>query len=123
MTIAIANPEDFIPDGDYNPHNVRPFVINNEYVYLCIAYASNLQDALDSAADADMLRGLALDREDADEREREYGGAGVMYLGNASEPFDSERAGALELPNQSPEFFRSMDTYDFSDYVRKNGAP
>lgn len=65
------------------------FVIGNEYGALCAVLGTNIQDALDTAADEDMLAGLALDDEEAARREDEDDGEGIMRLGNAGEPFDS----------------------------------
>lgn len=83
--------------------------MGNEYGPLAIAYASCEQDAFDIAADADLLKGLALDEEIARELETEYDGDGVMYLGNASEPFDSDYAWIREMPNLAPQVLESMD--------------
>jgi hypothetical protein len=99
----IANADDYIPTGEFNPHRIRPWAMGNEYGLLAIAYASCEQEAFDEACDADLLKGLALDEATVIERETENEGEGVMRLGNASEPFDSIYAWIRELPNLPPD--------------------
>ena len=89
----IANPEDFIPKGEYNPHNIHAFLICNEYGLLCIAYASHLQDALDIAVDANMLDSMLLTGEDLEDYQEHSEPA---YLGNAGEPFDIDYLNVTE---------------------------
>jgi len=85
------------PD-EYNPHNVRLWVIGNEFGVLVLVWGSCEGEALDVAADAGLLNGLALDDDIAEEREREDDNEGVMYLGNAGEAFDSIHAWIQEAP-------------------------
>lgn len=99
LKAPVSNPSDWIPEGEYNPHRVRPWVIGNEYGILAVAFGSCEQDAFDAAADEGHLAGLALDSETENEREEENDGEGIMRLGNASEPFDSIYAWIEELPN------------------------
>ena len=96
----VVEPGDFIPAGEYNPHNVRPWLIYNEVGTLAIVFASNEQDALDGAMDGDKLNSVIIDRADYDamtEEERDD----LAYLGNASEPCDLSYVGIVELPNPS----------------------
>lgn len=76
-----------------DPFDSTFFVIYNEFGPLCGVWARNVAEALDCAADNDLLRGLALDPDEAARRKEEDEGEGIMYLGNASEPFDSIYAG------------------------------
>lgn len=69
---------------DFNPHNVKLWVIGNEYGSLCAVWADCEQDALDIAVDAGLLDGLAIDEKDATEE--------TARLGNAGEPFDLDYA-------------------------------
>ena len=72
-----------LPHCRINYHNVRLWVIGNEFGALCAVWASCEQDALDEACDAGMLDGLAIEEpKEGDEDED------VTRLGNASEPFD-----------------------------------
>lgn len=97
----VVNVGDWIPaaaDGSrqYNPHNVRPWLLHDHGFAVCVVFASCEQDALDEAADAGKLdsyrvRGYENDYGDNDD--------GFVYLGNASEPFDIESVGMVELHN------------------------
>lgn len=96
---------------ELHPHRMRPWIIGNEYGPLCLVWASCEQDALDEACDRDMLAGLAMDAETyreqcqeacadagcADEEHKCSTPDGIMLLGNASEPFDSEHAWLAEV--------------------------
>ena len=63
---------------------------------LAVVFADCLQDALDIAVDNDKLdRFQVTDNEMSDYPDEE----GLSFLGNASEPFDIESLGAIELPN------------------------
>lgn len=122
----IVNKEDFIPAGEYNPHNVRPFLLHDAGFTITIVFADSLQDAMDIAVDEGKLDFLQIDPADANDRSDymteifadadtsldencpEYTSVdGIRYwwketpsfLGNASEPFDIESLGAVELPN------------------------
>lgn len=101
----IANPDDWIPKGEYNPHNVRPFLLHDHGFTVCVVFASNLQDALDAAVDADKL-----DRFQVSEQElRDYRNEeGLTFLGNASEPFDIEGLDVVELPNPPKQSFAAQ---------------
>jgi hypothetical protein len=112
----IVNKEEYVKTGSgYNPYNTRPWAIGNEYGLLCVVYANHEQDAFDYAADAGMLDGLSIDAETVNEREEEYDGEGVMYCGNADEPFDSIHAWITKLPNVSPLRIAMQDESDLYD--------
>lgn len=73
--------------GEYNPHNVRPWIIGNEYGVLAIAWADCEQDALDEAVDDGLMDECLVDDKEfttTDKTEQSE----LAYLGNASEPFD-----------------------------------
>lgn len=90
----IVNYDDFIAKGEYNPHNVRPFLLHDHGFVVAVVFADCLQDALDAAADADKLDRYLVSGDDYHEEiEDSY-----TYLGNASEPFDIEGLDAIELP-------------------------
>ena len=98
--------DDWIPSGEYNPHNVRPWLLHDNGFVLCIVFASSLQDALDIAVDESKLDRFQVSEEDlkADytfdtdsDGNRDY--HGIAYLGNACESFDIESLGYIELPN------------------------
>jgi hypothetical protein len=96
----VVNRDAYIPKGDYNPHNVRPWLLHDHGFTVAIVFASTLQDALDEAADAGKLDRFQVPEYDV----KDYGedGDGLTYLGNASEPFDIESLGVLEMA--SPAF-------------------
>jgi len=71
--------------GDYNPHNVRLWVIGHEYGPICALWAANEQDALDEMLDQGYEQFLVAD-EDFDFDLDEQGH--YAHLGNAGEPCD-----------------------------------
>jgi hypothetical protein len=93
----VVNKTDFIPAGEYNPHNVRPWLIHDHGTTICIVFAANEQDALDTAVDEDKLDPWQISESEM----ADYGpeGEGITYLGNAGETFDIETLGMIELPN------------------------
>ncbi len=104
----VVNPDGYIPKGEYNPHNVRPFLLHDHGFVLAVVFADCLKDAIDEAVDADKLDRYQLDPIDQFNRD-DYGTTdeagdwdwndSVSFLGNAGEPFDIETLGAIELPN------------------------
>ncbi len=68
-------------ERSYNPHNVKLWVIGNEYGALCGAWGSSEQDALDAAVDAGLLDCLMAEEQD-------YNNEALTPLGNAGELFD-----------------------------------
>ena len=93
----VINKDDYIPNGEYNPHKVRPFLLHDHGFVIAVVFADCLQDALDIAVDAGKLDGFQV----SDVELVDYGPEeeGVTRFGNASEPFDIEGLDALELPN------------------------
>ena len=72
---------DVVFQHEYNPHNVRPWLIGNEFGPICIVWGSCEQGALDTACDEDQMESFLVEEES--EKDMEY-----TYLGNASEPHD-----------------------------------
>lgn len=93
----ILNEDEWIPAGEYNPHNVCPYLLHDHGFPLAVVFADCLQDAIDIAADYGKLERYKLYPEDVVEYENE--GFDIDYLGNKCEPFDIESLGAIELPN------------------------
>jgi hypothetical protein len=91
----IANPDDFIPAGAYNPHKVHGFLLHDHGFTVAVVFASNLQDALDIAVDEGKMEAFQLVETDLGD----YGpdGEGISYLGNAGEPHDIESLSVLEF--------------------------
>ena len=71
---------DIVFPDEYNPHNVRPWLIGSECGALALVWAECEQDALGEACDNDLLNAIRVEEVDADED--------TARLGNASEPFD-----------------------------------
>lgn len=84
-----------LPHDRTNYHNVRLWVIGNEYGALCAVWASCEQDAFDAACDAGLLGGLAIEEADADEE--------AARLGNAGEPHDLTNAWIQPVRLNGPE--------------------
>lgn len=70
---------------EYNPHNVRLWIVCNEYGALGAVWAGNEQDALDTLVDENLGDGLLVDEADADEE--------CAHLGNAGEPANLDNVG------------------------------
>jgi len=109
----IVNPDDMILAGEFNPHNVRGWLLHDAGFTLCVVFADSLQDALDTAADEGKLDAFLIDEASntpgtsglpaddyptlgTDDEE------GITRLGNAGEPFDTETLGYVEFA--APEF-------------------
>ncbi len=112
----VVNADSFIPAGDFNPHNVRPFILHDAGFVVAVCFADCLQDAIDEAVDAGKLDRFQVTEEELKEYETgertevgsehcpegypEYDGR-IAHLGNASEPFDIESLDAVEVSNKS----------------------
>ena len=86
----IANPDDFIRKGSYNPHNVHAHLLCNEYGLLCVVYASHLQDALDIAVDEDRLDSMLIPEDEIENEDW------ICRLGNAGEAFNIDYLSVTE---------------------------
>lgn len=91
--------DNFIPKGEYNPHNVRPWLLHDHGMVLCVVFASNLQEALDMAVDENKLDALMISKEDYGDYGMDTDEPTCTFLGNAGEPFDIETVSYIELPN------------------------
>ena len=94
----VANPDDFIPAGEYNPHNVRPFLLHDHGFTVAVVFADCLQDALDIAVDEGKMDRFLIAEADYEEYDVRGDNPTCALLGNASEPFDIEGLDAIELP-------------------------
>ena len=93
---------------EFNPHNVRLFVIGNEFGAIAALWGCE-HEILDDACDAGLMDSFAVSSEDYakyDEAERED----CTLLGNASEPFD--------LTNAWMQAVRLDPAKDFALYLR-----
>lgn len=106
----VVDKDDFIPAGEYNPHNVRPWLLHDHGFVVAVVFADCLQDALDKAVDSNKMDRYLIDKESLinDYPEDEEG---VSRLGNASEPFDIESLEVIELPNPKFSFAALFNAY------------
>jgi len=74
-------PRNIDSDCGMNPGNVRLWVIGHEHGAICAAWASNEQDALDTAVDLNALDCFMAE-------DQNYEDESLTSLGNASELFD-----------------------------------
>jgi hypothetical protein len=100
----VVNPDEYIANGGFNPHHIRPWLIGNEFGVLGIVYASHEQDAMDELADAGKLDGHLVKMEETTVGENgetlDDCGAELTHLGNAGEPFNIDNVWMRELPNK-----------------------
>lgn len=90
----VVNPDEYDPDPRRRAGACVPWLLHDHGFALCVVFASCEQDALDEAVDHDKLdRYLVTDWADYPKEE------GLMFLGNASEPFDIESLAIVRLPN------------------------
>jgi hypothetical protein len=95
----VVNPNDYIPAGKFNPHNVHPILIHDHGFTVAVVFASDVQDALDIAVDNDKLDAFLIDKADYADYGVDSDNPICAFLGNASEPFDIEALDAIDLPN------------------------
>ncbi len=92
----IVNPDNWVPEGDYNPHNVRPWLLHDHGFVLGVAFTSALDEAIDELVDADKLDQFKVEEDELKDYPDEEG---LSFLGNAGEPFDIETLQFIELKN------------------------
>ena len=81
---------DIIFPGEFNPNNVRPWIIGHQFGALCVVWAECEQDALDNMVDlcpCEIVNCFVLDDEEL-EKPEETVREGIAYLGNSGEPCD-----------------------------------
>ncbi len=89
----------FHAEASYNPHNVKAYVIHNEFGVLCVAVGDSLQEALDNAVDNGCLDSCLIE----DLEEYDYDQISLddySSLGNAGELFDLSYIGVLAEVSQ-----------------------
>lgn len=98
----VVNLEDFIPQQDFNPHHIHPFILHVGGAVLGVVFAEHLQDALDEAVDHDKLDHYLVPADDP--RLKTQNEDGICRLGNAGEPFDIQTLEVVELTNPPMSF-------------------
>lgn len=85
--------------GENNYQKNRMWLLHDHGFTLCVVMAESLQDALDIAADNDKLDRFLVKEDQAEDYGADiYNSDELAYLGNASEPFDIQSLGYVELP-------------------------
>ena len=94
--------DNVILPGEFNPHNVRLWVIGNEFGAMGAVWADHEGDALDALVDAGLGAGILVDAADEDEDS--------AHLGNAGEPADLTYCWmeAVDLGRQSVAFLCAL---------------
>ncbi len=80
---------------EYNPHNIRPWVIFNEFGAICLSWAGCEQYALDEAFNAGKLDSFLVESDDIDEKLLHDGF--YTCLGDADEITDLSRCSIKEI--------------------------
>jgi len=70
--------------GEYNPHDVRLYVVGNEFGAMGAVWSDSESDAFNELVDADLAGGILIDESDAEEDS--------PRLGNAGEPANLDYA-------------------------------
>lgn len=81
--------------NSYNPHNIRMWLIGHMHGSVCAVFASNEQDALDNACDANKMESFLVDTNGVDEQDLEH--ENYTYLGNAGEAHDLDDCWIAEV--------------------------
>ncbi len=105
----VVNPDDFIPAGEFNPHNVRPWLLHDHGFVLAVVFADCLGDAIDEAVDAGKMELYFVDLKDkSDDADwHDYGDTiqealddeSLSFLGNDGVCCDIETLSVVELTN------------------------
>ncbi len=105
----VVNLDDFIPDGESNPHHVRPWLLHDHGVIQAIVFAESVQDALDIATDNEKLTAFEVDDEtiltDYDEEDSNR----LTSIGNDGKLHDIESLEIIQLHNPKMSFIKLMD--------------
>jgi len=89
----------WIPNDEYNPHRVSPWVICNRDTPIAIVFASNEQDAFDEAVDNNKLDAFVIPDNEHDWYACSNGDCEAWHAGNAGEPIDATELSLRLLPN------------------------
>ena len=93
---TLLTEEGYMP-GEYNPHNVRAWVLTGAYGVHGVVLAAHGTDALDEAVDQGMLDSEMMSPEDHAEYEANGWDDSYVLAGNPSEPFWSENLRITEV--------------------------
>lgn len=93
----VVEADECIYQGDYNPRNVRPWLIHAGGSAICVVFADCLNDALDEAADEEKLKGFKIPDDVAANAPDEVYDT-YTHLGNDSAPYNIDELEVIELP-------------------------
>ena len=118
----IVNPQDYIPQGKYNPHNVRAWQIKIQLMTSsCVVFAKCMEEALDIAADEGRLQAAAydLDPDDLIDVWEDLESHGLTPLGNYSDLYSINEIFCEETTTPFARVSREdQDHYDKLDQIR-----
>jgi len=83
--------------GESNPHNVRAWVVSNQYGALGVVVGAHSQEALDEAVDAGFMDSELMSPQDYKEYSDNGWHDSYTYAGNASEAIWTEYLSILEI--------------------------
>ena len=89
-------PKEFDEVSNFNPYNIRLWVIGNEYGAVCGIFASHEQNALDNACNANAMESFRAESEDSARDDEGY-----VSLGNAGEAYDLDNCWIAEVDLQA----------------------
>ena len=93
----VVNLDDYIPAGECNPNNIRPWLLHDHGFTIAVVFADCLQGAIDEAVDADKMNRYLISKEDYDDYRVNSEQPTCSFLGNACESFDIESLGYIEM--------------------------
>lgn len=98
----VCNLNDWIPEGESNPHRVRPWLLHDHGFTLAVVFSDCLNDAIDTAVDEGKLEGFEISEEELKDYDKED--ERIEYLGNYGKPHDIGTLGYVELRNPRASF-------------------
>lgn len=101
---------DVIAPGESNPHKVGLWLVTGVFGPAAAVWSSNESDALDEAADAELMKGFHMDEDHVEDRTDEDGEEHFARLGNEGDPYDLDdchiqRIAWKDIPKETQEAF------------------
>tara|TARA_R110000744_G_scaffold101158_1_gene195034 strand:- start:222 stop:638 length:417 start_codon:yes stop_codon:yes gene_type:complete len=87
--------------GEYNPHNVRAWVVGNEFGALGVVVGAHEQEALDEAVDSGFMDSELMSQQDYKEYSDNGWHDSYTYAGNASEAIWTEHLSIIEINTEA----------------------
>jgi hypothetical protein len=105
----VVNLDNWIPQGEYNPHNVRPWLLHDHGFVVAVVFADCLQNAIDEAVDEEKMGRYLVTNEDIGDYDDGWEDERLSHLGNDGALHDIETLSAIELPNPPSSFCAQFD--------------